>query len=303
MEKKEFNYMSSNGSTLIHCIKWVPENPIGVIQIVHGITEHIDRYDEFANFMSSLGYIVIGNDQLGHGKSIIKDKPRMYIGELDSWNYLVKDINILYEIIKEEYSNLPVYLIGFSLGSFVSRNYLIDYNPNYKKVILVGTGIQPNLILYILRLIVKLEVKKIGVENTSEFIKSLSFGTYNKQIKEVKTDYDWLTSSEEEINKYINDTLVEKSITGSLFYELLSGMIYTSKLSNIKKIKELPILLLSGFDDPVGSKGIGVKKLESIYKKNNLDVSLKLYEGKRHDLFHEVNKLEVFKDIIEFLQI
>ena len=303
MVKKEFNYMSSNGSTLIHCIKWVPENPIGVIQIVHGITEHIDRYDEFANFMSSLGYIVIGNDQLGHGKSIIKDKPRMYIGELDSWNYLVKDINILYEIIKEEYSNLPVYLIGFSLGSFVSRNYLIDYNPNYKKVILVGTGIQPNLILYILRLIVKLEVKKIGVENTSEFIKSLSFGTYNKQIKEVKTDYDWLTSSEEEINKYINDTLVEKSITGSLFYELLSGMIYTSKLSNIKKIKELPILLLSGSDDPVGSKGIGVKKLESIYKKNNLDVSLKLYEGKRHDLFHEVNKLEVFKDIIEFLQI
>ena len=301
MQKQEFNYLSSNGSTLIHCVKWVPENPIGVLQIVHGITEHIDRYEEFANYMVNQGYIVIGNDHLGHGKSIITDKPKMFIGELGSWNYLVKDINTLYEIITEEYK-LPTYLIGFSLGSFVSRHYLIDYNPIYKKAILVGTGIQPNIVLNILKLIVKGEVKKIGVENTSKFIRELSFGTYNKQIKEAKTDYDWLTSSEEEINKYINDPLVGKDTTGSLFYELLDGMVYTSKLSNIKKMKELPILLLSGLDDPVGSKGNGVKKLENIYKKNNIDVSLKLYEGKRHDLFHETNKLEVFNDILTYIK-
>ena len=301
MQKQEFNYLSSNGSTLIHCVKWVPENPIGVIQIVHGITEHIDRYEEFANYMVNQGYIVIGNDHLGHGKSIITDKPKMFIGELGSWNYLVKDINTLYEIITEEYK-LPTYLIGFSLGSFVSRHYLIDYNPIYKKAILVGTGIQPNIVLNILKLIVKGEVKKIGVENTSKFIRELSFGTYNKQIKDAKTDYDWLTSSEEEINKYINDPLVGKDTTGSLFYELLDGMVYTSKLSNIKKMKELPILLLSGLDDPVGSKGDGVKKLENIYKKNNIDVSLKLYEGKRHDLFHETNKLEVFNDILTYIK-
>ena len=301
MQKQEFNYMSSNGSTLIHCIKWIPDNPIGVIQIVHGVTEHIDRYEEFANYMVNQGYIVIGNDHLGHGKSIITDKPKMFIGELGSWNYLVKDINTLYEIITEEYK-LPTYLIGFSLGSFVSRHYLIDYNPIYKKAILVGTGIQPNIVLNILKLIVKGEVKKIGVENTSKFIRELSFGTYNKQIKEAKTDYDWLTSSEEEIEEYINDPLVGKDTTGSLFYELLDGMVYTSKLSNIKKMKELPILLLSGLDDPVGSKGDGVKKLENIYKKNNIDVSLKLYEGKRHDLFHETNKLEVFNDILTYIK-
>ena len=301
MQKQEFNYLSSNGNTLIHCVKWVPENPIGVIQIVHGITEHIDRYEEFANYMVNQGYIVIGNDHLGHGKSIITDKPKMFIGELGSWNYLVKDINTLYEIITEEYK-LPIYLIGFSLGSFVSRHYLIDYNPIYQKAILVGTGIQPNVVLNILKLIVKGEVKKIGVENTSKFIRELSFGTYNKQIKDAKTDYDWLTSSEEEINKYINDPLVGKDTTGSLFYELLDGMVYTSKLSNIKKMKELPILLLSGLDDPVGSKGDGVKKLENIYKKNNIDVSLKLYEGKRHDLFHETNRLEVFNDILTYIK-
>ena len=301
MNKVEFNYMSSNGSTLIHCIKWIPDNPIGVIQIVHGITEHIGRYEEFASYMANLGYIVVGNDHLGHGKSIINDKPKMYIGKLGSWDYLVKDIHTLYELISEEYK-LPTYLIGFSLGSFVSRHYLIDYNPNYQKVILVGTGIQPGLVLNILKMIVKGEVKKIGEENTSKFIKDLSFGTYNKQIKDTKTDCDWLTSSEEEINKYLNDPLVGKDITGSLFYELLDGMIYTSKLSNIKKMKDLPILLLSGLDDPVGSKGSGVKKLESIYKKNNIDVSIRLYEGKRHDLFHETNKLEVFKDIEEYIK-
>ena len=301
MNKVEFNYMSSNGNTLIHCIKWIPDNPIGVIQIVHGITEHIGRYEEFASYMANLGYIVVGNDHLGHGKSIINDKPKMYIGKLGSWDYLVKDIHTLYELFSEEYK-LPTYLIGFSLGSFVSRHYLIDYNPNYQKAILVGTGMQPGLVLNILKMIVKGEVKKIGEENTSKFIKDLSFGTYNKQIKDTKTDCDWLTSSEEEINKYLNDPLVGKDITGSLFYELLDGMIYTSKLSNIKKMKDLPILLLSGLDDPVGSKGNGVKKLESIYKKNNIDVSIKLYEGKRHDLFHETNKLEVFKDIEEYIK-
>ena len=301
MNKVEFNYMSSNGSTLIHCIKWIPDNPIGVIQIVHGITEHIGRYEEFASYMANLGYIVVGNDHLGHGKSIITDKPKMYIGKLGSWDYLVKDIHTLYELISEEHK-LPTYLIGFSLGSFVSRHYLIDYNPNYQKAILVGTGIQLGLVLNILKMIVKGEVKKIGEENTSKFIKDLSFGTYNKQIKDTKTDCDWLTSSEEEINKYLNDPLVGKDITGSLFYELLDGMVYTSKLSNIKKMKDLPILLLSGLDDPVGSKGNGVKKLESIYKKNNIDVTLKLYEGKRHDLFHETNKLEVFKDIEEYIK-
>lgn len=301
MNKVEFNYMSSNGSTLIHCIKWIPDNPIGVIQIVHGITEHIGRYEEFASYMANLGYIVVGNDHLGHGKSIINDKPKMYIGKLGSWDYLVKDIHTLYELISEEYK-LPTYLIGFSLGSFVSRHYLIDYNPNYQKAILVGTGLQPGLVLNILKMIVKGEVKKIGEENTSKFIKDLSFGTYNKQIKDTKTDCDWLTSSEDEINKYLNDPLVGKDITGSLFYELLDGMVYTLKLSNIKKMKDLPILLLSGLDDPVGSKGSGVKKLESIYKKNDIDVSIKLYEGKRHDLFHETNKLEVFKDIEEYIK-
>ena len=251
--------------------------------------------------MTNLGYIVIGNDHLGHGKSIITDKSKMYIGKLGSWNYLVKDIHSLYETIIEEYK-LPIYLIGFSLGSFVSRHYLIDYNPNYQKAILVGTGIQPSFVLNILKMIVKGEVKKIGEENTSKFIKDLSFGTYNKQIKDTKTDCDWLTSSEEEINKYLNDSLVGKDITGSLFYELLDGMIYTSKLSNVKKMKDLPILLLSGLDDPVGSKGNGVKKLESIYKKNDIDVTLKLYEGKRHDLFHETNKLEVFNDILNYIK-
>lgn len=303
MKKEEFNYLSSNGSTLIHCIKWIPENPIGIIQIVHGITEHIGRYEEFASYMSSLGYIVMGNDHLGHGKSIIKDKPKMYIGEIGSWKYLVEDVDKLYNLIKEEYKELPVYLIGFSLGSFVSRNYLIDYSPKYEKVILVGTGIQSEFILYILKKIVLKEVNKIGLESTSRFIRDLSFGTYNKQIKNPNTDYDWLTTNCEEITKYINDPLVGKDTTGSLFYELINGMIYTSKTNNIKKMsKDISILLLSGRDDPVGSKGKGVNKLYNIYKKNSINIDVKLYEGKRHDLFHETNKLEVFKDIEEYIK-
>lgn len=303
MKKEEFNFLSSNGKTLINCVKWVPDKPKGIIQIVHGITEHIGRYDEFASYMTNLGYIVVGNDHLGHGKSIIKDKPKMFIGELGSWKNLVEDINKVYDLIKDEYDELPIYLIGFSLGSFVSRNYLIDYNPNYEKVILVGTGIHPEFILNILKKVVLKEVNKIGIENTSEFIRNLSFGTYNKQIKNPNTDYDWLTSSQEEINKYINDSFIEKNTSGSLFYELINGMVYTSKINNIKKMsKDIPILLLSGADDPVGIKGKGVNKLYKIYKKNGLNVSIKLYDGKRHDLFHETNKLEVFKDIEEYIK-
>ena len=188
-----------------------------------------------------------------------------------------------------------IIIIIFSILFILNNLYSIVYLKLIYSICL-------NIVLNILKLIVKGEVKKIGIENTSKFIRELSFGTYNKQIKDAKTDYDWLTSSEEEINKYINDPLVGKDTTGSLFYELLDGMVYTSKLSNIKKMKELPLLLLSGLDDPVGSKGNGVKKLENIYKKNNIDVSLKLYEGKRHDLFHETNKLEVFNDILTYIK-
>lgn len=303
MKKEDFYYLSSNNMTQIHGIKWIPENPIGIIQIAHGITEHIDRYDEFAKYMTNEGYIVVGNDHLGHGKSIIENKNKMYIGPLGSWNYLVQDIKKLHELIHEEYKELPIYLIGFSLGSFVSRNYLIDHNPNYNKVLLVGTGIQPDIIINILKRIVKKEINKIGDENTSKFIRSISFGTYNKQIKNTKTDYDWLSTDENEINKYINDPLVEKNTSASLFYELINAMSYTSNKNNIKNMsKEIPIIMLSGSNDPVGGKGKGIKRLYKIYQKNNIKVLLKLYENKRHDLFHEQNKLEVYNDIKKFIQ-
>lgn len=303
MKKEDFYYLSSDGKTQIHAIKWIPDKIVGVIQIAHGVTEYIDRYDCFAKFMVNHGYLVIGNDHLGHGKSIIENKSKMYIGPIGSFDYLVKDVDKLYNIIKEEYKDVPVYLMGFSLGSFVCRKYLIDYNPVYEKVFLIGTGVQPGFIINILKKIVLNEVKKIGEENTSDFINNLSFGTYNKQVKNPKTEYDWLTSDEEAIKEYSNDLNIEKKITGSLFYELINSIGYTSNIKNILKVSNnYSIILLSGSDDPVGSKGKGIIKLYKILKNNKFNVNMKLYDNCRHDLFHEVLKDEFFNDTLDYLK-
>ena len=306
MNFKEFYYPSADKKTTIHACMWTPdEQPKGIIQIAHGVTEYIARYAQFAEYFTNKGYVVVGNDHIGHGKSIAEGSKPMYFGPEGSWNFVVKDVKTCMEMTKKEFPDLPYILMGFSLGSFVVRTFLIDY-PNEKidRVILMGTGQMPSIAIKIAKMMANSEAKKAGEENTTPNIHNLTFGTYNKVFTPNRTEYDWLCANEEALDEYIKDSNRGSDFSCGLFRELLNGMLYTAKVKNISKMnKQIPILLVSGDKDPVGDCGKGVKKTyEALNKAGVKNVSMKLYPGDRHDILHEKDKQNVYKDIEEWLK-
>lgn len=306
MDKKEFHYKSNDNQTIIHGCMWLPDGkPKGIIQIAHGVTEYIERYEWFAFRFAKEGYVVIGNDHLGHGKSVAKGNHPMYFGPEGSWNYAVKDLKTCMDIAKEEFPDIQYTLLGFSLGSFLVRTFLIDY-PEEKvdRVILIGTGQMSPVPIKIAKLLAESEAKKAGEFNTTQKIHDLTFGTYNKKFRPNRTEYDWLCANEEELDRYIKDPKRGGDFTPGLFRELLNGMLYTSKVSNIQKMnKDIPVLFLSGADDPVGDCGKGVKRAYKTFKKAGVKtIGFKLYDGDRHDILHEKDKHDVHNEILSWIE-
>ncbi len=301
MQKEEFYYNSSNNINKIYAVKWIPEKEVkAILQISHGVTEHINRYKELAKYLTDRGILVVGNDHLGHGNT---NGQRMYFGKSGSWNYAVKDIEKCKEIITNEYPNIPYFMLGFSLGSFILRTHLIDYKPEISGAILVGTGYNNKIETALGKLMAKVEAKKHGEENPTEKIRELTFGTYNKMIKNPKTECDWLCSNEESLKEYLDDPLRGSCMSSGLFRELLSGMEYTGNKKNIDKMfKDISILMISGDKDPVGKQTKGVNKVYHMFKDSNIqDITLKYYKNLRHDILHEAEKEEIFELIYEWI--
>lgn len=302
MSKSSFTYKSNDDITEINAVKWEVDKPKAVIQIAHGVTEYIDRYDEFAKYLNDNGFVVVGNDHIGHGKSISKEKGPMYFGKEGSWDYAVEDLFTLYSKTKEEYPDVPYFVLGFSLGSFLVRTLLIKHPEIGDGAILMGTGQTSWLNIKLGQMMANNEAKKHGDNSFTEKIDELTFGTYNKKFKPNRTKLDWLCSNEEALDKYLEDSSRGESFSAGLFRELLSGMMFDRDKDNIKKMNsDLPILFLSGDSDPVGDYGKGVTQAYSDFKKcgiKNLDI--KLYPGLRHDILNEKNKEEVYSDVVEW---
>lgn len=305
MKINEEYFLSNDKSTNIHMVTFIPEEKTinGVIQISHGVTEHIMRYTDFAEYFTDNGFIVVGIDLLGHGLSTNNGRKQMYFGPSGSWNYVVEDINTCFKITKERYHNVPYIMLGFSLGSFLLRSFLIKYPNSVDASIIIGTGYTNPILLKLVKKIAIKESKTSGEEYTTKKIKDLTFGTYNKKFAPNKTDFDWLLSSEYNLNNYIKDPLRGKYISCGLFREMCDGMIYTELNKNIKKMnKNMPILLLSGSNDSVGNCGKSIIKIYNKYQKSGIkDISYKLYNNLRHDILHEDNKLLVYNDIKDWI--
>lgn len=302
VKKEEFFYRSSDNVTDIHAIKWDIENPRAVLQVAHGVTEYIDRYDEFAKYLNEKGIVVVGNDHLGHGKSISEEKGPMYFGKEGSWDFAVEDLYSLYTKTKIEYPDIPYFILGFSLGSFLVRTLLIKHSEVSDGAILVGTGQTSWLNIKLGLMMANKEAKEHGDNAFTEKIDDLTFGTYNKKFKPNKTKLDWLCSNEDALDLYIKDPSRGESFSTGLFRELLSGMMYDRDIDNIKKMnRDLPILFLSGSDDPVGDYGKGVDKAYKDFKKAGIkNLSIKMYPGLRHDILNEKSKNEIYEDVSEW---
>ena len=305
MIKKDFYYPSSDGMTRIHAITWEPDGkPVGIVQIIHGMVEFIDRYDEFARYLTEHNFLVCGEDHLGHGESVISDDYHGYFGRNgNAW--VIADIHKLRSIMQKEYPDLKYLMLGHSMGSFLVRQYITEENGDYAKglsgVVVMGTGWQPNAVLMMGKAIAKmLGTDKVGKE--AKLIDVISFGQYLKKIPDARTLSDWLTKDNDIVDKYVANPWNQFHFTPNAYYHMFAGMQKAHDINRMKNLpKGLPLLLTSGAEDPVGNWGEGVRKAFQVYVENSpCKVDIRLYEDDRHEILNETDRAEVFEDLRTF---
>ncbi len=300
---EEFYFTSSTGKQ-VHAKKWINENIEkynGVIQLVHGMQEHIGRYDEFANMLAKYGYIVVGHDHLGHGDTAKTSEELGYFAKENGWEHLAEDVHIFQNKIKEEYPDLPYIIFAHSMGSLVVRTYLTKYKDDLNGVILCGTSGQ-KIGLITGQILCKIIGVIKGEKYRSKLIQYLVIGSFNRKFKPNKTRADWTTRNEEEIQERSKDAKCGFNFTINGYYNLLKGTYYLSKQKNINKTLDVPILLISGDKDPVGGMGKGVIRVFNMLEKAGLkDVQIRLFRDARHELINELNKEEVYFVIFNWI--
>lgn len=297
-------YFTSSTENKIYAKMWRNEEIEqyrGIVQLVHGMQEHIGRYDEFAKEIAKNRYIVVGHDHLGHGKTATNKEDFGYFAKENGWEHLAQDVHILKKEISEKYPNLPYIIFGHSMGSLVVRTYLTKYNDNLKGVILSGTsGQKAGLITG--QILTKFIMLVRGERYRSPLLEYLITGSFNKKFKPNRTKADWTTRDEEVVDKYQKDPLCGFNFTTNGYINLLKGSYYLSKQKNINKTAKVPILLISGDKDPVGGMGKGVIRVENMLKNAGLqDVTIRLFKDARHELTNEINKDEVYYVIFNWL--
>ena len=299
---KEFSFPARD-ETNIHCCKWEPDGtPRAVIQIVHGIAEYAARYDELAKVFTDHGFVVVAEDHMGHGGSISEK-----IGQgclVGGWKTMVSDTYRLLRMTKEEYPNLPYFIYGHSMGSFLTRTLLYTYpDAGLTGAVISGTGWMPKPVLMAGRMVCKQQSGKHGWDGTSPTINKLMFGSYNKGFENPRTAVDWLSRDETVVDRYIADPLCGFDASVGLSYEMLGGMLANEDAKNLDRMpKDLPVLFVSGDKDPVGGNGKGVRQTWAAFRKAGMqDVRLRLYPDGRHEMHNERNRAELHADVLAFL--
>jgi alpha-beta hydrolase superfamily lysophospholipase len=305
MKRDTFTFKASDG-TQIFTYRWAPDNAStikGAVQVAHGMAEHAGRYERFAEALTQAGYAVYANDHRGHGKTAGSQENVGYLADENGWEKVVDDMHILTGIIKKECPRKPDFLFGHSMGSFLSRHYSMLYGHEFSGLVLSGTGGDPGAIGKIGLFIAKIDAMINGKKAKSEIMNKLSFGTFNGAFKPNRTDYDWLSRDNAEVDKYINDPWCGAIFTAGFFCDMLGGISYINKKENISKIpKNLPIYIFSGAKDPVGANTKGVMQVYNSFKKAGIvAVDIKFYEDGRHEMLNEIIRDEVFGDVIAWL--
>jgi alpha-beta hydrolase superfamily lysophospholipase len=311
MKSDVFSFRAPD-SIEIFTYRWLPDSQSdtrAVVQIVHGMAEHAARYERFAKVLVDAGYAVYANDLRGHGKTAGSADNLGYFSDDQGWKKVVDDVHALTQIIKKENPKLPVFLFGHSMGSFVARHYAMLYGTEISGLVLSGTGGDPGLGGKIALSIGKREAKKKGKKTKSPTMDKLLFGMYNRSFRPNRTRFDWLSRDSAEVDKYVSDSFCGNIGAAGFYYDVLEGVFFVNKLENVKSIpKQLPVYFFSGTLDPVGSKTPWSGKTKGMLQAYNAmlrvgvkDVTVKLYPDGRHEMLNEINRDEVFKDVISWL--
>lgn len=298
--RKEYTYPSSTGVADIFARAWIPEDGEikAVFQMVHGMAEHGERYEDFASALCNAGYAFVINDHIGHGKSMKDVSERGYFGVEKNKNGdgFVTDVHTLTLMMKEEF-NKPIILMGHSMGSFVARRYISKYSADIEGAIICGTsGSNPAAGAGIL--LTKIIRKVKGDKHPSKLIDKIAFGAYNKKF-EGRTAFDWLSRNTDNVDVYIKDDGCGYLFTASGYqnmFELLSSVSVDAWYAAVPK--KLPIFIISGADDPVGNYSKGVQEVYDKLQSTGHDVKIKLYENDRHEILNETDNSIVYGDVI-----
>lgn len=305
-KREEFYYDSRDMVTKIHAVQWTPdvERVRAVLQISHGMTEHILRYEEFAQAMCEQGYLVVGNDHLGHGQSKREEEPYGYFCKRDAATVVIRDVHRLKKIIQERNPGVPYFLLGHSMGSFIARGYLARYGTGIDGAVIVGTGNQSPALLKSSQALVGLQTLFLGSRHQAKMVDRLAFGTYNQRFEPKRTNHDWLSVREDNVDRYEADPLCGFTFTLNGFATLLRLAENAGKEETVAAVpKDLPVLFLAGMEDPVGEYGAAVKAVyERFLQQGIRNTALKLYEGDRHEILNEADRHQVYDDIAQFLE-
>ncbi len=305
MKKEQFYFDSRDNGSRIHAVRYMPDdgNVRAVVQIVHGMAEYAERYEEFAEYLTDRGYVVTGEDHLGHGGSA-GENGFGYFCEKDPATVVVKDVHRLKKITQQAYPHVPYIILGHSMGSFILRNYLCSYGTEIQGAIIMGTGMQPGFLVGMGKLLAGICKVFAGDKHISKLLDQIAFGAYNSRFKPNRTKFDWLSRDEQKVDRYIEDPLCGFTFTVNGFRTLFELIGRTRKSEYLKKMpKDLPVLVVSGEEDPVGEFGKGVRRTVKSLETAGLEkLTCRLYPGARHEILNETDRESVMKDIFDWME-
>lgn len=301
MKKFQKEILSSDGIHTLRGIVYLPEEPKGIVQIVHGMAEHIGRYDAFMSYLAENGWIACGHDHLGHGKTADNADELGFFAKKDGDLFVCKDTFAFGSAVKEIYGHLPLILLGHSMGSFIVRQTVRLYPDACDALIIMGTG-GKNPLSAIGYATASLIRAMRGEKYVSALVNHVAFSSYNKRTNSEK-EYAWLSRDEKEIEKHDADPLCTFPFTVSAMRDLIRLQSLVNQKNWYADIrKDLPIFIVSGAEDPVGNYGKGVEEVySSLIAEGVTDVTRKIYPDMRHEILNELDRETVYDDILSFI--
>ncbi len=306
----EFGFPSWDGKSTIHAVIWQPqlaenETPRGIVQLIHGMSEHIKRYESFALFLAKQGFVVCGHDHIGHGRSVSSPDELGHMPPENGADVLVEDVDTLRSIASHAFGeDLPYFIFGHSMGSFTLRVYLTRHGEGLAGAVLCGTGQKPQFISLAGNALANLGAKIRGDHAKSDLIHNMADGAFSRAVEDPQTEFDWISADRKNIEAYMEDDLSGFQFTLGGYAALTKLTLLAADLELAKKVpNELPLLFIAGAEDPVGDNGEGVKAAAAMMKKAGAeDVKVILYDGMRHEVLNEADASIVYEDILTWLE-
>ena len=285
--------------------RWTPEGPAkAVVQIVHGMAEHGGRYARFAERLTAAGYAVVVSDLRGHGQTADASSPdHLYFGDANGFATVVEDLHAVTDVARSEHPDLPVILLGHSMGSFLARAYAIRWGSDLTALVLTGTSADQGLVRIAGQNLARLQARLLGRRHRSKMLDSMASGRFNSAFKPNRTPFDWLSSDAAEVDAFVADPACGNLFTTGAWLDQVEALVWVNKDANVSGVpKDLPILLASGEQDAVGAMTKGVRRVADQFRRVGVrDVTTIFYPGARHEVLNETSRDEVMDDIVEWL--